>query len=141
MLEKFPHQDFDLNPIKLTHATMKIASDKLSTNAAATNSMLSHYRQGLLGLAVPPIIFNTITNIPFTKPVNLSALPIIPTDASTRAALVSQERLTKALSQLKEVEDSDQVLKNQLLQSFDEKYCKNLKMFAQVIPMSQLLPF
>ena len=70
MLENFPREDFDLNTSKPTHATMKFASDKLSPNTVATYGTLSDGRQGLLGLAVLPRNFNTITNISFTRTVN-----------------------------------------------------------------------
>ena len=98
---------------------MKFSSEKLSTNVVGTHRMLSDSRPELLGLAVPPGIFNTITNITFTRPVNPGPQTIMRTNASVRAVLVSQERHRKAISQFKEVEDSDQVLKTQLLQSFD----------------------
>ena len=70
VLEKISHQEFDLNPSKPTHATMNISSDKHSASAVAIHSMLSDDRQVLLGLTFPPRIINTITNIPFTRPVN-----------------------------------------------------------------------
>ena len=91
---------------------MKITSDKLSANAAAIHSMLSDGRQGLLGLSVPPSIFNTIPNIHFTRPVNPNPRPIMPTNSDARSVLFAQKIRTEALSQLKEVEDSDQVLKH-----------------------------
>ena len=111
MLENYPRQDLDLNPSKPTHATIKIVSDKLSANVVATHRMLSDGRQRLLGLAVPPSILNNITKITFTRPVNPGSRPNMLTNASSRVALVSQERRTKALCQLKAVEESDQVLK------------------------------
>ena len=94
-VRKFTHQDLDLNPSKLTHATIKLVSNKCSANVVATHSILSDGRQRLLGLAVLPSIFNNITNINFTRPVNPDSRPIMLTDASSRAALVSQERCTK----------------------------------------------
>ena len=89
MLEKFLRQEFDLNPSKPTHATMKISSNKLSANAVAIHSMLSNSRQGLLGLSVQLVIFITITNINVITPVNPGSQLNMPTNASTRAALVS----------------------------------------------------
>ena len=132
-VRKFTRQDLDLNPSKLTHANIKLVSNKLSANVITTHSILSDGRQRLLGLAVLPSIFNSITNITFTRPVNLAPRPIIPTNASFRAVLVSQERCTKALYQLKEVEESDQVIKTQFLKIFDENHFKNLKNVSQVI--------
>ena len=116
---------------QITHDTINVASDKLSFNAVAIHSMLSDSRQGLFCLAVLPSVFKTITNIFFNRIVNPSLLPIISNNASTRSALVFQDRRTKALSQFKKFEDSDQVLKTQILQNFDEKHCKNPKFICE----------
>ena len=126
-IDRFPYKEFNLINGKPIYATIKSVNDKLSANAASIHSTLSDGRHGLLGLVVPPNIYNTITNVPFVRPLNPGPRPIIPQNATARATLIAQERHAKALVIFKEVEDVDQALKSFLLQSFDEMYYKNLK--------------
>ena len=127
ILDRFPYKEFELYNGKPTYASIKEVNNKLSANAAAIHSTLFDGRHGLLGLTLPPSIYNTITNIPFVRPLNPGPRPIIPTNSTARATLQAQEQHTKALIIFKEVETVDQALKSLLLQSFDDTYYKSLK--------------
>ena len=50
ILEKCPHQDFNLIQQKLTCTTIEGAHDKLSVNASSMHNILSDNWRGLLGL-------------------------------------------------------------------------------------------
>ena len=127
MLDRFPHKEFDLHNCRPTYALIQLINQKLNANASAIHSTLSDGRHGLLGLTLPPAVCNTITNVPFVRPINPGPRPIIPTNATARATLASQDRHAKALASFKEVEDVDQTLKSLLLQSFDDMYFTSLK--------------
>lgn len=118
MLDRFPHEEFDLHNGKPTCASIKEVNDKLSAKTAAIHSTLSDSRHGLLGLTLPPNICDAITNAPFVRPLNPGPRPITPTTATARATMQAQERHAKALAIFKEIEDVDRALKLLLLQSF-----------------------
>ena len=82
----------------------------MSTNTAAIHSTWSNGRYSLLSLVISTTIYNTITNIPFVRLLNLGLRPITPTNTITRATLQAQERYTKVLNIFKEVEYVNQAL-------------------------------
>ena len=82
IIDRFLYKDFQLINGKPTYTTIKSVNDKLSTNTSAKYSTLSDGRHGLLGLVIPSTIYNTITNVPFIRPLNPGARPIIPTNAT-----------------------------------------------------------
>ena len=127
ILDRFPHEEFDLHDCRPTHALIKDINQKLSANASAIHSTLSDGHHGLLGLTLPPAVHNTVKNVPFARPLNPGPRPIIPANATARSTFSAQERHAKALAIFKEVEDVDQTLKSLLLQSFDDKHHASLK--------------
>jgi len=127
ILDRFPYKEFDLHPGRPTYALIKDINEKLSANASAIHSTLSDGRHGLLGLTIPPAVCNTITNLPFVRPLNPGPRAIIPNSSNARATLLAQERHAKAIAIFREVEAVDQTLKSLLLKCFDDKYFTSLK--------------
>ena len=107
ILDKFPHKEFELNPNKSIHTSIKDINKKLSANASAIYSTLSDGRHSLLGLTLPATVYNTISNISFVRPLNTGPRLIIFTSVNTHAMLAAQEYYAEVLNIFKEIEDVD----------------------------------
>ena len=77
-IETFPHQTIPSQPGMPTYETIQETHMLLKANAASIQSELGGGAHGLLGLALSPTAYQTITGSPFVPPVNPGTLPAIP---------------------------------------------------------------
>lgn len=73
IIGRFLYKDFGLINSNLSYPTIKAVDNKLSVNGTTIYSTLSDGRLSLLGLVIPPTIYNTITNVASVRLLNLGS--------------------------------------------------------------------
>ena len=126
-IETFPHQSIPSQPGMPTYETIQETHMLLKANAASVQSELGGGAHGLLGLALSPTAYQTITGSPFVLPANPGTLPAIPA-LQTGPQINEFVRAHKeAIHVWREYIKTEKALKTQLLNTFDDIYFKGLR--------------
>ena len=125
--EGFPHQSIPKQPGEPTYESIRTIHRLLKANAASMPSDLGGGAHGLLGLTLNGTVYTAVTGHVFTLPVFPGSTPTIPArstgDVTRRIERIHRE----SLRVYREVERTDQALKQQLLGAFDDMYLKAQK--------------
>ena len=123
----FPFPVIAKHPGLPTYETIADVHLKLKANAASVPSKIGGGAHGLLGLILPPATYTLITNEIFWAPVNPGSLPVV-ADTATQYQISKQVRQHKEELRIwQEYRFTNQALKQQLLQTFDEAYVRGLR--------------
>ena len=125
--ESFPFSTIPPQTGQPTYESIRAVHMKLKSNAASIPSTLGGGNHGLLGLILADPVYHTFTGHHFNIPVNPGAVPIIPPGqtAAQIGELVCQHG--EALRTYQETQRTDQALKQQILNAFDEMYTRGLR--------------
>ena len=119
-IETFPHQTIPSQPGMPTYETIQ-------ENEASIQSELGGGAHGLLGLALSPTAYQTITGSPFVPPVNPGTLPAIPALQTGPQINEFVRAHNEDLRVWREYIKTERALKTQLLNTFDDIYFKGLR--------------
>ena len=125
--EGFPHLLIPRHAGAPSFESVQATHKLLKANAASVPSDLGGGTHGLLGLMLDDAVYNNVTGHPFVRPANPGNSAVIPVGA-TAAQTHTLERIhAENLRVFREVIRTDQALKQQLLQVFDDMYFKALR--------------
>lgn len=122
--EGFPHLVVPRQPGEPTYKTIRTVHRLLKANAASIPSDLGGGAHGLLGLLLTDAVYQTITGVLFTRPVNPGTTATIPARSTGKITRRLERDHKESLRVYREVERTDQALKQQLLASFDDMHLK-----------------
>ena len=125
--ESFPFPTIPTQTGQPTYATIRAVHMKLKSNAASIPSTLGGGNHGLLGLVLTDPVYHLSTGHHFVLPNNPGAVPTIPAGSTAAATgeLVRQHAVE--LRQYLECQCTDQAIKQQILNAFDEMYTRGLR--------------
>ena len=126
--EGFPYPTIPKQNGLPTYESIKAVHIKLKTNAASVPSNLGGGAHGNLGLILSDTIYHTLTGHHFVRTAHPGATPVLPEGQPT-AALIGElvRQHTAELIAYYETERTDQALKQQVLNAFDDMYTRGLR--------------
>ena len=122
IVDSFPNPT--IQPIigKPTYESIRRVHLKLNANAASIQSHLGNGRLGLLALTVTPVVFNTLSHLPFVAPRNPGPNAVIP-PAQTAAQISTIRETYETQAKLYQQYDAtDKALKQQLINAVDDMF-------------------
>ena len=99
---------------------------KLNSNSASFKSNLGCGTLGLLQLIVSPVVYNTLSSIPFIVPVNPGSVPIIPANSTGAQITELRYAFDTASTFFNEYNRTDKALRQILLSTVDEMFIRSL---------------
>ena len=127
--EGFPHLSIPRHPGEPTYEAIHAVHNLLKANAASMPSDLGGGDHGLLGLVLSATVYSQVAGAlnPFTRPANPGSTPTIPALSTGEQTRRLERDHKENLRVYREVNRTDQALKQQLLRAFDDMYFKALK--------------
>jgi hypothetical protein len=125
--DSFPHPNIPRHTGTPTYAAINIIHKKLKANASSIPSELGGGTHGLLGLVLSAPAYINVTGHVFVPPVNPGPTAVIPRNLRLSAQINELVRQhANELRIFQETTRTDQALKQQLLNAFDDMYTKSL---------------
>ena len=93
-----------------TYNTIAKVNLKLNSNSASIQSNLGCGTLGLLQLTVSPVVYNTLSSLPFIVPINHGSVPIIPANSTGAQITELHYAFNTASALLNEYDSTDKAL-------------------------------
>ena len=126
-----------------TYASLKIVKDELKSNASSVTSDLGGGNHGHLGLILSPADYQTISAVPYVRPVHPGPLVLQPGITQHEATRLTNDH-KKAIKVFRETVDVEKALVKQLVAAVDSTYIKSLRNVTSnsiTVPLHDVLDY